>query len=119
MVQLLIYPSFKYFESQALGTWHRIYTRNMTFIVAPLMIVQAVLAVYFFIKFPGQFMTNVIYVILVAACWLVTLTTFIPLHNRIDKRPHDIGVCNKLTRLNWIRVFFWSLIFCLDLVLIF
>ncbi|MDP5076755.1 MAG: hypothetical protein NWQ09_00900 [Nonlabens sp.] len=119
MVQLLIYPGFSHFESAGLARWHRIYTRNMTFIVAPLMIAQLGIAGYFFYAFPAMFATNVIYMTLTAACWITTFIIFIPLHNRIDATPHDRTISVKLTKLNWIRVVLWSLILALDFVLLY
>lgn len=119
MVQLLIYPSFRFFEAAGLAAWHRIYTRNMTFIVAPLMIAQLGLAMYFFKVFPAMFAPNVIYMTLVSACWLVTFFIFIPLHARIDKEPAHKNLSIKLTNLNWIRVALWVLILALDIVLLY
>lgn len=119
MVQLLIYPSFSYFESIALAAWHRIYTRNMTYIVAPLMIAQSAICVAFFFLFPAMLAPNLVYAALVAACWITTFVIFIPLHNRIDIHPHDKSLRTRLTKSNWMRVTLWSAIVLLDIFLLY
>ena len=38
-VQLVIYPSFKFYSNANLLKWHRLYTKRVTVIVLPLMLV--------------------------------------------------------------------------------
>ncbi len=117
MVQLLIYPSFKYFEAAGLAVWHRLYTRNMTFIVAPLMILQGLLTFYSLLFLQQELLLNSLVAIVVVACWITTFMIFIPLHVCIDKAPELVETSIKLTSKNWIRVLLWSLIFGIDIVL--
>lgn len=119
MVQLLIYPGFKYFGSKGLGSWHRIYTRNITFIVAPMMIAQLIIMSYFWIHYPAMLAPNILYTILVSLTWITTMLFFIPMHASIDKNPTDLKLLNKLTNWNWMRVFLWNTILTLDLFLLF
>ena len=46
IVQLIIYPSFLYYNSNTLSKWHKTYTGRITTIVAPLMIAQIAIAAY-------------------------------------------------------------------------
>lgn len=119
MVQLLIYPGFKYFGSKGLSSWHRIYTRNMTFIVAPMMIIQLAIMVYFWIYYPAMLAPNILYTILVSLTWLTTMIFFIPMHANIDKNTTDLKLLNKLTNWNWMRVLLWNAILVLDLFLLY
>lgn len=117
MVQLLIYPSFKYFEALGLAAWHRIYTRNMTYIVAPLMILQGLLAFYSLLFLQQELLLNSLVALLVVACWITTFMIFIPLHVQIDRAPQVVATSIQLTSRNWIRVVLWSLILCTDLII--
>lgn len=119
MVQLLIYPSFEYFVGHRLGKWHKIYTRNMTFIVAPMMMAQTGLAFYFIYYYPDMVAANIMYTILVALTWITTVLFFIPMHARIDKNPDDVILCRKLSRWNWMRVILWTAILILDFSLLY
>ncbi|GAK95297.1 hypothetical protein JCM19298_1626 [Nonlabens ulvanivorans] len=119
MVQLLIYPGFKYFGSNGLSTWHRIYTRNITFIVAPMMIGQLVIMIYFWIYYPAMLAPNILYTILVCLTWITTVVFFIPMHAGIDKDPTDLNLLKKLAHWNWMRVLLWTAIIILDLFLLF
>lgn len=118
MVQLLIYPSFKYFGKEGLSTWHKIYTGNMTILVAPLMLIQVGLVIYFWLYYPLMFAPNVIYTALVALTWLSTMFIFIPIHAAIDKNTTD-SLLIKLTRYNWLRVILWTAIVILDIFLLY
>ncbi|EAS19619.1 hypothetical protein FNJ87_08555 [Nonlabens mediterrranea] len=119
MVQLLIYPSFKHFGSTGLSNWHRIYTRNITFIVAPMMIAQFAIMLYFWMYFPVMFAPNILYTILVSLTWLTTIVFFIPMHTNIDKNATDLKLLDRLTNLNWMRVLLWNAILVLDLFLLY
>lgn len=119
MVQLLIYPGFRHFSATGIAAWHPTYTRNMTFIVAPLMITQTGIAGYFILYVPTMFAANILYALLIAANWLMTLFIFIPLHQRIDREPSNTAVAVKITRLNWMRVVLWSLILVVDILLLY
>ncbi|MFQ3270452.1 MAG: hypothetical protein ACI9A1_000767, partial [Lentimonas sp.] len=43
MVQLVVYPSFKYYPASDLLKWHRAYTASMAVVVLPLMLAQLIL----------------------------------------------------------------------------
>ncbi|MAJ50932.1 MAG: hypothetical protein CMB82_04875, partial [Flammeovirgaceae bacterium] len=44
LVQLVIYPSFLFFERKNLKLWHDKYTKKVSFVVLPLMIGQFIIA---------------------------------------------------------------------------
>ncbi len=119
MVQLLIYPGFQYLHPSSFQKWHGKYARNMTFIVAPQMIGQIGIAIYFLYKYPEMFASNVIYAILIALTWITTFLIFIPIHSELDKRGFNSSLCLQLTRKNWIRVVAWTAIVILDLLLLY
>lgn len=114
MVQLLIYPGFKYFEREKLIIWHAQYTRNMTFIVMPLMLGQLLLHSY---KTYMSF--NVIQILalfLVILSWILTFTIFVPLHQKIHNKHFENIDLRQLEIFNWWRTVIWTLIFFLGLL---
>lgn len=119
MVQLLIYPSFKYFNSDGLGKWHKIYAGNMTVIVAPMMFAQIYMVYHFWTYYPDMVAPNIIYTIIVALTWITTFIFFIPMHAAIDKDPTDLALLKKLTNYNWMRVVLWTAAVVLDIVLLY
>lgn len=112
MVQLLIYPGFKYYEREKFIIWHHKYTRNMGFIVAPLMLVQLALHLYFtYFYFNWMQLLSFVLIVLV---WLLTFLIFVPIHQKISFGNYHKKDLIKLVRLNWFRTAIWSLIFLLN-----
>lgn len=76
LVQLCIYPAFKYFEEENLHTWHRVYTPNITYVVFPLMLGQLAFSLYF--VFMGLNAISITHFVLVILTWLSTFVFFRP-----------------------------------------
>ncbi|WP_026755957.1 hypothetical protein [Sediminibacter sp. Hel_I_10] len=109
IVQLIIYPSFKFYETQDLIKWHKIYTRRLGMVVMPLMIAQ--LAIYGYLIFQVQTWFNLFGSVTVLLLWLSTFFQFVPLHNKISDHNYSKETLNALVKLNWIRTGLWTLIF--------
>ncbi|BAO56594.1 hypothetical protein [Nonlabens marinus] len=115
MVQLVIYPSFCHYEKSGFDRWHRIYMRNITFIVLPLMLGQLLLSGYLLFD-SGFAIMNMIDFILVGSMWLSTALFYKPLHEELLKKQFDIPLCDKLTSTNWWRVVVWTVIMLLNII---
>ena len=113
LVQLVIYPSFGFYETANLKIWHTKYTMAITIVVLPLM--------------SGQLITNAIDVfalnhlsiikfILVLLTWLTTFIIFVPLHNKINRSVKPSAIAQQLVNKNWIRTTLWTVILALSLV---
>jgi DMSO reductase anchor subunit len=109
MVQLLIYPSFIYFSSAALHTWHERYTFNMALIVIPLMFGQ--LVVYGIEVYHTQTAFTVCGLMIVIALWVFTLSCFVPLHKAINDNTSSRNTLKRLVAANWIRTVLWTGLF--------
>lgn len=120
LVQLVIYPSFKYFQKKELLIWHKIYTGKITIVVLPLMLSQLTLSLWLLIE---NYLSiyNILNLILVLATWFSTFLTFVPLHQKIDQPEFSDKKVYilKLVKYNWLRTLLWSVIFILTLILIF
>ena len=114
LVQLIIYPSFLFYERNNLKRWHYNYTKKITYIVLPLMMGQFIIAVIhlfndFSIFSLGSFS-------IIVSLWIITILIFIPLHNKVSTDYVNQSIINKLIRLNWIRTLLWSGLFVLNLL---
>jgi hypothetical protein len=117
MVQLIVYPSFLYYDSKALILWHSKYTPSITKIVAPLMLAQLGLAIYGL--FEELAFYSLTYAILVISMWGITFSIFIPLHEKIQSGSATSDLLKKLVRYNWIRTAVWTVLFLLSVARLF
>jgi len=108
MVQLLIYPSFKYCSPNELLKWHKRYTTNMALIVIPLMFAQ--LIIYGILVFQNQTLFNVFGMCIVLSLWLSTFLLFVPLHQHISNNNFSEKTLTDLENRNWIRTALWTLL---------
>ena len=113
IVQLVIYPSFQYYQSQDLHNWHRQYTSRITTVVLPLMFTQLVVTVL-------QILTEItlysgISMLIVLALWLLTFLVFVPLHQKIEHQTYETKSLSKLVKFNWLRTGLWSILFLISL----
>ena len=113
MVQLIVYPSFLYYDAKALITWHTRYTPRITSVVAPLMLAQLGLSMYGL--YQGITLSAIIYALLVTSMWLMTFRIFIPLHEKIQRGFATTEVLQKLVRINWYRTAVWTALFLISL----
>ena len=110
MVQLTIYPSFKNYSHSKFKSFHSSYTKKMFFIVAPIMILELLSALYLLIK--NSFL---IPTIIIGFIWLITFFFIVPIHDSLNYN-FNIRVHKKLLHLNFIRTTFWILKFLIMLV---
>lgn len=111
-VQLVIYPSFSYYEKTNLLIWHRSYTKRVTVIVLPLMFGQFILGIIHLWQLQDWYTT--ISIVIIIFLWLLTFLVFVPLHQSIDNNKPVTNVCKKLVNYNWIRTFLWSCLFIIS-----
>lgn len=109
MVQLVVYPSFKYFAAQDLVKWHQKYTVRIAFIVIPLMLGQLIISglqVY-----EAQSFYTIGSFIMVLSLWAITFALFVPMHAKIESNSFFPKELYLLEKRNWIRTVLWNLIF--------
>lgn len=114
LVQLVVYPSFRYMSAEQLADWHPKYSNLITLIVGPLMLAQVGLV--------GWELLNRISWLTVASAGLVGLmwasTAFqaVPIHNAIaagDASPETLA---RLVSVNQVRTVGWTIIFALSVL---
>lgn len=109
MVQLIIYPSFLYYEIDNLIVWHKKYTRLITIIVAPLMFGQLGCSLYEVVD--GFQFLSTIKLGLILLVWLSTFLYFAPTHGKISKGDFSHTTLHQLVNRNWLRTITWTLVF--------
>jgi len=112
-VQLVIYPSFNYYQSSNLVSWHQSYTKRVTWIVLPLMTSQLIIAtVQLFREITTHTVSSSLIIVIL---WLSTFLIFVPLHQKIDRGHAETAITEKLVRYNWLRTLLWTLLFVISL----
>jgi DMSO reductase anchor subunit len=114
LVQLVIYPSFLYYEQDSLKRWHEKYTQKITYVVLPLMMGQLIITtIHLFNNFStftfGSFL-------MIITLWMMTFLIFVPLHSKISNNEINLSIVHQLIRLNWIRTLLWSGLFVSSLL---
>ena len=117
MVQLIVYPSFAFYNNTQLFSWHKTYTKAIALIVIPLMLGQLGIAIYQ--VFLAQNVYTLVSIVLVVFLWGITLLKFAPMHQQISKGNTQIQLLKKLVQMNWIRTIIWSLLFMLSTAIVF
>jgi fatty acid desaturase len=114
MVQLIVYPSFLFYNKENLVQWHNIYTKRIAVIVVPLMLIQLVISILNTIV--SFSIINLTISLLVLFLWVFTFTSFAPLHFKISENRFQQTQLQQLVNRNWIRTIIWSLILGLSLL---
>ena len=109
LVQLIIYPGFKYVEPQLFIFYHRYYTKCISCIVIPLMLGQVLSHVLKNITGPS--ILRLISIAMIAMCWLVTFCFSVPCHEKLSKDGKNESVIERLILTNWLRTIAWNSVF--------
>jgi len=112
MVQLIVYPSFAFYNNTQLLTWHKTYTKAIALIVIPLMLGQLGIAIYQVFLVQNSY--TLVSIVLVVFLWGITLLKFAPMHQQISEGNTQIQLLKTLVQTNWIRTIIWTLLFVLS-----
>ena len=109
-VQLIQYPSFARVDAASFVDFHAFHSTRITFIVAPLMVVEALSAVALVWR-PEPFIPTWqawLGLGLVALIWASTALLQVPMHRQLAD-AFDRSAWQFLCRSNWVRTVGWSL----------
>jgi hypothetical protein len=105
LTQILIYPSFLLVDASNFKSYHNLHTSRMTWIVAPLMLLDGVVSLLVFMGTESPLAK--LNALLCVAPLAATFVYYGPLHDRIA-RKYEVAKLNALTQHNWLRVALWS-----------
>ena len=114
LVQLIIYPSFRYMPRDQLLIWHTKYTSRITLVVLPLMLGQVIFHSILLIKSPE--IIGFVQGVLILVLWGLTFLKAVPLHNRIQQGNNLNQTIPQLILWNWPRTILWTIIFVLTFI---
>ena len=109
LVQLIIYPGFRYYNPAELAIWHPKYSNLITLVVGPLMLAQVGLVGWDVLnRFSWLTVASAI---LVGLMWASTAFQAIPMHNIITASDTSPETLARLVNVNWVRTVGWTVIF--------
>ena len=107
LVQLIIYPSFRYTEEKEFIFWHARYTSLITLIVSPLMFLQIGVEMVHIFHDNFRWMR----ILMILAVLIVTFSLSVPYHKRLNRAGKEPLIISRLVLTNWLRTVIWSLLF--------
>ncbi len=108
-VQLVHYPLFLHVGEQAFTTYESVHVRRITWIVAPLMLLEALTSVLLLVTVEGSSRAVAwIGAGLLAIIWGSTAMIQVPCHQQLEK-GYQRETIVRLVTTNWIRTAAWSL----------
>ncbi|MCF1753071.1 hypothetical protein [Mariniradius sediminis] len=113
LVQVIIYPSFKYIDPTKLNYWHQQYTRKILYFVGPLLFVQTAVIALQVLFAPLVYMVDGL---LLGGIWINTFFIAIPIHNAIDRGESLEKNILRLLQVNRWRAFLWTALLLLSVV---
>jgi hypothetical protein len=114
LVQMIIYPAFRYIEKDQFTTYHLGYTKKITRAVAPLMIMQLLLHGFFLVQSPGPI--AYLDASFVLMCWGVTGVWAVPAHAKLGWDGISESLISRILSANLIRTILWAAVLLLTLI---
>jgi hypothetical protein len=117
LVQIIIYPSFKYTDPKQFDFWHSRYMGLITYFVGPLMLMQVgIIGWQLFYDFHWIYLISAT---LIGLVWISTATISIPCHSKLINKGFEMETIQQLIFTNWYRTILWSIVLILSLYSIF
>lgn len=107
VVQIVVYPAFAIVGKEGFGDYHAAHSRNITWVVGPLMLVELATAVVLLAMGVGGWVFGSSLALL-ALVWLSTGFVQVPLHRSLGL-GWDEAVIQRLVNSNWVRTIAWTL----------
>lgn len=105
IIQRVHYPAFRYISSELSDKFHTMHTRDITPVVAPLMVAE--LCIVSYDVYSALTTTSLIHLALVIITWGSTFGIQVPLHQKLSS-TYSLDKVEKLVRTNWVRTVAWT-----------
>jgi hypothetical protein len=106
-VQVVHYPLFKAVAVDAFGAYHREHVRRVTFVVGPIMLMEAAAAVWIAAARLTAPWLAWLGLILLVSVWASTIWLAVPRHHQLTA-GFDAAAHASLVATNWIRTVGWT-----------
>lgn len=107
LVQLIIYPSFRYTAEDHFIFWHARYTRLIALVVAPLMFFQVGIEVLHVVFLSPRWLR----ICTITGIWISTFSYSVPCHTLLHAKGKKGRLVERLIATNWVRTVLWSMLF--------
>ena len=109
LVQLVVYPAFALVGLQEWAAYHRAHTRAITWVVAPVMLVELVSSAALVVARPAGVGAGLVWagLAIAVATWALTLFVAVPEHEQLGDGL-DLAVVARLVRGHAARTLAWS-----------
>jgi hypothetical protein len=110
-IQVVHYPLFDAAAGMDYARFQRRHMQRITFLVGPLMVVEALASVGLLVAATrGQvpLVLALLGLVLLVAIWASTAFVQAPLHGRLEAR-YDAALHGRLVATNWVRTISWTL----------
>ncbi|MBA4728530.1 MAG: hypothetical protein CBC86_0001435 [Deltaproteobacteria bacterium TMED126] len=114
-IQFVHYKSFKFIDNEEFKNFHKFHTKNISFLVVPLMGLEVILALL--IIFYDSSLLTLLNLISVALIWVSTFLFQVPSHNRLSEGK-SLNEIHKLIKSNLYRSILWFLKVIISLLII-
>ena len=104
VIHFVHYKSFNFIDVEKFVEFHKFHTKNISFLVIPLMIIEVVISIiicYFYFS-----ILSLINLSLVALIWIITFLLQVPSHNKLSTGK-SFAEIEKLVSGNVFRVYLW------------
>ena len=112
LVQILIYPGFKFIEGHEFVAFHKRHCDRISFLVTP-MLLQPFATLMILLNYPSR-PEWILHTGCITLIYAATAIFSVPEHHRLGKEKDDAAI-HRLVKRNWIRTFLWSVQFGLIL----
>lgn len=106
-VQAVHYPLMRFVPAASFAEFSRRHQQQITWIVAPAMLIELAACLATSYRFAGQSMMHILAAVILAAIWLSTYFVQVPLHGSFLKTKDDRQL-DRLVTSNWIRTAGWT-----------
>ena len=103
LVQRVQYPLFLGLNAGQFPQWHDLHSSRITWLVAPLMVLELVVSVALVFLNKPYFWQNIFIFILTILIWGITFFISVPKHEKLAQNGFDETVIISLIRTNWGR----------------
>lgn len=105
LVQVLVYPNFRFIDRQKFGDFHQFHRSRITWVVAPLMSMELASGIWMLYKQQSDFyLFNLISIVFL---WAFTALVNVPIHNKLESNKFEKK--DALVFSNWPRTIAWTL----------
>lgn len=107
LVQILIYPNFRFIPRSSFKEFHEFHSRRITWIVAPAMLTELATGVaLLYLKTQTAYALNLVSILVT---WLLTMFVSVPIHNALGTQLQNAKLIEKLIWTNWFRTTAWTI----------